>query len=90
MDGHGGPQVAEYTSQKLLSTILPKLETENITDAVEETFKDIEMGYKDMIIDPFALGFGSVSSVGSCVLVVIITNDNNNSSKHYNSFILSI
>ena len=78
LDGHGGWQVSNYLSNALV----PLAKAHSLFDAdisnekaVEvkmiSLFQDLEDGYIQKVKEAYSLGFGGVSSVGSCVLIAM-------------------
>ena len=78
-DGHGGREVSEFASFRLISALLPRLpenfsepEMDNVTIGV---FSKIEQSYMDRVRQQYEAGHGSLASVGSCVCVAIAKGD---------------
>ena len=78
VDGHGGWQVSEYVSKSLVETLkkhtifnIPFKKESLIDKGMKTVFQDLENGYLDQVRSAYKLGFGSVASVGCCLLVAL-------------------
>lgn len=78
MDGHGGWQVSEYVSKSLVETLkknsIFNMSFKNevmIDNGMKTVFQDLETGYLAQVRNAYKLGFGSVASVGCCILVAL-------------------
>lgn len=72
-DGHGGYQVSEYASKRLVDILSNHLKmTESVPSALENTFVEIEESYISKIRDCYKMGFGDVAKVGSCAIVSVV------------------
>lgn len=74
-DGHGGWQVAEFVEKTLVAQISESLVLVSVSDVnsieklITNAFTAVEKAYIEKIRPAYDLGFGSVASVGSCVIV---------------------
>ncbi len=85
LDGHGGWQVAEFASSKIIGTLINNLgindkvakpeKEDSIDVAFNKSFFEIEEQYKRNAAGPFANGVGSVAKVGSCAVVALVIDD---------------
>jgi pyruvate dehydrogenase phosphatase len=80
-DGHGGWNVSEYAQENLLHFVTQHLpaddESPNDNDmdaAIVKGFLDCDKSLEERILPSYKLGFGSVASVGSCVLMAMVKN----------------
>lgn len=81
LDGHGGWQVSEFVSNRLLQGLhnIFSIEISNferkdeitIDKFITDLFNDIEGNYISSIKESYQLGFGEVAKVGSCVLAAV-------------------
>lgn len=75
LDGHGGWQVSKLASKTLPFAIAEQLESSDAKDAVSidklvtESFLEFDNSYANNVRQPYAMGYGAVASVGSCVLL---------------------
>lgn len=77
-DGHGGWNVSDYSSKRLIPKLISKvklmkgnMDDTTMDDVAISSFKDIENSYIDSIRDAYRLGYGNVANVGSCVCLAI-------------------
>ena len=80
LDGHGGWQVSNFVQQKIVEEITLNLSNVPLTDAkcggdiddaIYKSFENTEEDYARRVKPAFELGFGDVSSIGSCVLLAL-------------------
>ena len=82
-DGHGGWQVAEMASERLVPETISHLNNSNmknnrsksIEDAILASFKAVEQEYLNKVRDSYRLGFGEVAKVGACALLAVRNKD---------------
>jgi pyruvate dehydrogenase phosphatase len=83
-DGHGGWQLAEYSSTHLHTYIEEKLKEvmkkrelsdEDYKGAIEYAFDKIENEFLDFSREGFKKGFPRVAYVGACALVTVVANN---------------
>jgi pyruvate dehydrogenase phosphatase len=82
-DGHGGWQVSDLASRRLIDIIADKLCNSAVKDTdevqldkiISNAFHDMEDEIITSIRPAFQLGFGEVAKVGSCVLIALHSNN---------------
>lgn len=78
-DGHGGFQVSDIASKRLLHIIANKLEAGKVKETdksaidalLSKSFNEMEHEIIEVIRPSFKMGFGNVAKVGSCVLLAL-------------------
>lgn len=73
MDGHGGPQLAEYLTTKL-PELMHKNLSENVKtrDAIKDTFLTADQTWYTTVKPVYDLGFTNPIKVGACAVAVAI------------------
>lgn len=78
LDGHGGWQVSDYVSHKIIDLIVKyvlqsnsNLSATSIEERLIGVFEELENSYIQSIRSVYKLGYGEVAKVGSCALVAI-------------------
>jgi pyruvate dehydrogenase phosphatase len=78
-DGHGGWNVSEMASKELPSALAKHMTLANthdeISDAIDATFDEVENSYIESVRKAWEYGFGGVAKVGSCVLLAMKKED---------------
>jgi pyruvate dehydrogenase phosphatase len=81
LDGHGGWQVSQFASKKLVPTVLSHLESgagaaalgrEQVAGRIIESFHALDQAYIESIRAAYERGFGEVAKVGSCVCLALV------------------
>jgi pyruvate dehydrogenase phosphatase len=82
LDGHGGWQVSEFVSQRIIQLIhdrilshLITLDQYSVEEKLIQIFKDLELSYIQSVRSTYKLGYGEVAKVGSCALVAFKHDD---------------
>jgi len=88
LDGHGGPQLAEFANTKLYryfdgfykeikeSEQGSKMQEDDlVVSALMKTFEKVEKEFYEVAIDLYRKGEGRLATVGSCVTIVIVSNN---------------
>ena len=79
-DGHGGWQVAEMASERLIPETIRRIsisgsmerdKNKTINDAILASFEAVEQEYLHKVRDAYHLGYGEVAKVGACALLAV-------------------
>jgi pyruvate dehydrogenase phosphatase len=71
MDGHGGPQLAEYLTRKLPELMHRKLsDNVRISEAIKDTFLTADQEWYTTVKPVYDLGFTNPIKVGACAVAV--------------------
>ena len=73
MDGHGGPQVAEYMTRELPGILSSELGSgKSIREALTASFRLADARWFDLVHPAYQLGFTGPIKVGACAIAVVI------------------
>jgi pyruvate dehydrogenase phosphatase len=78
-DGHGGWQVAEMASDRLIPEAIKHISSngggrdknKTVSEAILASFKAVEQEYLNKVRDAYRLGYGEVAKVGACALLAV-------------------
>lgn len=73
MDGHGGPQAAEFLTREIPEIFLQKIAKEkSIVSALKSTFHEADQTWFNLVHPAYQLGFTAPIKVGACALAIVV------------------
>jgi pyruvate dehydrogenase phosphatase len=72
MDGHGGPQLAEFLKSKIPEIFSENLNSSNAREALRKTFLIADQRWFELVHPVYSLGFTNPIKVGACALAIAI------------------
>ena len=74
MDGHGGPQAAEFLTREIPEIFSKKIYSNktSIVDALRATFHEADQTWFNLVHPVYQLGFTNPIKVGACALAIVV------------------